>query len=109
MRKRMDLTSVLEGVIALAVSVLTVFVLPWISGKITAQEREELLGWVDIAVAAAQQLYYQLDGEARLNYALALLEEKGYDIDDGAVVDAVEAAVLKLHRELEKGAVAGDG
>lgn len=105
----MDLTSVLEGVIALAVTVLTVFILPWISGKTTAQEREDLLRWVDIAVAAAQQLYYQLDGEARLNYALALLEEKGYDIDDGAVVDAVEAAVLKLHGELEKGAAACDG
>lgn len=98
----MNLTSVLEAVIALAVSVLTVFVLPWISGKITAQEREELLNWVDIAVGAAQQLYHQLDGEARLNYALALLEEKGYDIDDNAILDAVEAAVLKLHRGLEK-------
>lgn len=105
----MDLTSIVEGVIALAVTVLTVFVLPWISGKTNAQEREDLLRWVDIAVAAAQQLYYQMDGEARLNYALALLEEKGYDIDDGAVVDAVEAAVLKLHRELEKGATVGDG
>lgn len=93
----------------MAVTVLTVFVLPWISGKTNAQEREDLLRWVDIAVAAAQQLYYQMDGEARLNYALALLEEKGYDIDDGAVVDAVEAAVLKLHRELEKGATVGDG
>ena len=93
----------------MAVTVLTVFVLPWISGKTNAQEREDLLRWVDIAVAAAQQLYYQMDGEARLNYALALLEEKGYDIDDGAVVDAVEAAVLKLHRELEKGAAASDG
>lgn len=98
----MDLTSVIEAVIALAVTVITVFVLPWLSGKINAQEREELLCWVDIAVAAAQQLYHQLGGEARLNYALALLEEKGYDIDDSAVIDAVEAAVLKLHRELEQ-------
>lgn len=97
----MDLTSVVEVVIALAVTVITVFVLPWLSGKTTAQEREELLSWVDIAVAAAQQLYYQLDGEARLNYALSLLEEKGYDVDNGAVIDAVEAAVLKLHQQLE--------
>lgn len=97
----MDLTSVLEAVIALAVTVITVFVVPWLSGKTTAQEREEFLHWVDIAVAAAQQLYYQLDGEARLNYALALLEEQGYDVDEGTVVDAVEAAVLKLHRQLE--------
>lgn len=96
-----DITSVVEAVIALAVTVITVFLIPWISGRTTAQEREELLEWVDIAVAAAQQLYYQCSGSQRLDYALALLAEKGYDIDDGAVVDAVEAAVLKLHQQLE--------
>ena len=98
----MDLTKVIEAGIALLATVITVFLLPWLSSKTTAQERENLLRWVDIAVAAAQQLYYQLDGEARLNYALALLEEKGYDIDDGVVLDAVEAAVLKLHRQMEQ-------
>lgn len=97
-----DITSVIEAIIALAATVITVFLIPWISGKTTAQEREELLSWVDIAVAAAQQLYYKCSGSQRLDYALALLEEKGFDIDDGAVVDAVEAAVLKLHRQLEE-------
>lgn len=97
-----DITSVLEAVIALAATVITVFLIPWISGKTTAQEREDLLGWVDIAVAAAQQLYYKCSGSQRLDYALAFLEEKGFDIDDGAVVDAVEAAVLKLHQKLEE-------
>lgn len=99
-----DLTSVVDAVIALAAAVITVFLVPWISGRTTAQEREELLSWVDIAVAAAQQLYYQCSGDQRLDYALALLEEKGYDIDDGAVMDAVEAAVLKLHHQLESAA-----
>ena len=96
-----DLTSIVEAVVALAAAVITVFLIPWISGRTTAQEREELLGWVDVAVAAAQQLYYQCSGSQRLDYALAFLEEKGFDIDDGVVVDAVEAAVLKLHRKLE--------
>jgi len=97
-----DITGIVEAVIALAVTVITVFLLPWISGRTTAQEREELLGWVDVAVAAAQQLYHQCSGSQRLDYALAFLEEKGFDIDDGVVVDAVEAAVLKLHRQLEE-------
>ena len=97
----MDITSILEAVIALAVAVVTVFLLPWLSSKTTAEESKELLGWVDIAVAAAQQLYHQCSGQQRLDYALSVLEEKGFDVDDGAVVDAVEAAVLKLHRKLE--------
>jgi len=98
-----DVTSILEAVIALAVTVITVFFIPWISGRTTAQEREELVGWAEIAVAAAQQLYYQCSGSQRLDYALAFLEEKGFDIDDGVVVDAVEAAVLKLHQQLKGG------
>lgn len=97
----MNLTTIVEAILALAVTVITVFVLPWISANTTAREREDLLSWVDIAVAAAQQLYHQCSGEQRLDYALALLEEKGFDIDDGAVADAVEAAVLKLHQQME--------
>ncbi len=97
----MDITNILEAVIALAVAVVTVFLLPWLSSKTTAEERKELLGWVDIAVAAAQQLYHQCSGQQRLDYALSVLEEKGFDVDNGAVLDAVEAAVLKLHRQLE--------
>ena len=97
----MDITSILEAVIALAAAAVTVFVLPWLSSKTTAQEREDLLGWVDIAVAAAQQLYHQCSGQQRLDYALSVLEERGFNVEEGAVVDAVEAAVLKLHRQLE--------
>ena len=97
----MDITSILEAVIALATAVITVFLLPWLSARTTAEERRELLGWVDIAVAAAQQLYHQCSGQQRLDYALSVLEERGFDVDDGVVLDAVEAAVLKLHRHLE--------
>lgn len=96
-----DLTTILEAVIALAVAIITAFVIPWLRSKTTTEDREELLDWVDIAVAAAQQLYHQLDGKSRLNYALAVLQQKGYDVEDSAVVDAVEAAVLKLHQQLE--------
>lgn len=101
----MNLTTIVEAILALAVAVITVFVLPWLSANTTAREREDLLSWVDIAVAAAQQLYHQCSGAQRLDHALALLEEKGFDIDDGAVVDAVEAAVLKLHQQMEAAAV----
>ena len=95
-----DLTTILEAVIALAVAIITAFVIPWVKSKTTEQEREDLLVWVDIAVAAAQQLYHKLNGSERLEYALSMLEEKGFDVDDGAVRDAVEAAVLKLHQQI---------
>lgn len=96
-----DLTTILEATIALAVAIITAFVIPWFKSKTTAQEREEMLAWVDIAVASAQQLFSNMDGEARLNYALMLLESKGYKVDDFVLNSALEAAVLKLHQQLE--------
>lgn len=96
-----DLTPVLEAIVALAVSLFTAFVIPWITSKTSAQERETMLKWVDIAVSAAQQLYHHLDGDQRLDYALGILARRGYDVDDDAVINAVEAAVLRLHQQLE--------
>lgn len=97
-----DLTTILEAVIALAVAIITAFAIPWFRSKTTAEQREELLKWADIAVAAAQQLFYHCSGDVRLSYALGILAEKGFDIDQKAVCDAVEAAVLKLHQEMSK-------
>ena len=96
-----NLTPILETIIALAVAVISTFLIPWISSKTTANDREDLLKWVDIAVAAAQQLFHQMNGAQRLDYALSFLAERGFDVDDAAVLNAVEAAVLKLHRKLE--------
>ena len=97
-----DLTPIYNAVIALAAACVSVFFIPWLRRKTDEQEREELLRWVDIAVAAAQQLYHQAEGSKRLAYALEFLEGKGYTIDD-SVIDTVEAAVLKLHEEMKHG------
>ena len=96
-----NLTPILEAVITLAVAVISAFVIPWLNSKTDANDREDLLKWVDIAVAAAQQLFHQLNGAQRLDYALDFLAKQGFDVDDAAVLNAVEAAVLKLHRQLE--------
>lgn len=98
-----DLTPIVNAVIALAASLITAFVIPWIRRKTSAQDREELLKWVEIAVAAAQQLLHKLDGAERKQYVLDFLAEKGHTMEDTEVDAAIEAAVLKLHRELEAG------
>ena len=98
-----DLTGALCALIALTGAVVASRLVPWLNCKTTAEEREHLLRWVDIAVGAAQQLYHQSQGKQRLQYALELLEGKGFNINDRAGRDAVEAAVLKLHEELNHG------
>lgn len=96
-----DLTEILKAIVYLLLAVVSTFMIPWIKSKTTANQRKEMLEWVDIAVSAAQQLYYDANGTDRREYALDLLRSQGYDIDDTAVQDAVEAAVLKLHQKLE--------
>ena len=95
-----DLTPVLNAIIAVLAAVALKYLIPWIQGKTTAQQREDMLVWVDIAVHAAQQLFHEAEGATRLKYAMDLLESKGFDVDDVALRDAIEAAVLKLHHSL---------
>ncbi|MEY8420001.1 phage holin, LLH family [Oscillospiraceae bacterium 44-5] len=99
-----DLTPVINAFIALIAALITAFVVPWIKRNTSAKDREELLKWVEIAVMAAQQLYHQLDGSKRKEYVLNFLREKGYDVTSAEVDNAIEAAVLKLHQELEAAA-----
>lgn len=96
-----DLTPVINAFIVLVATLITAFVIPWIKRNTSAKDREELLKWVEIAVMAAQQLYHQLDGEERKKYVLHFLAQKGYDVRSEEIENAIEAAVLKLHQELE--------
>lgn len=96
-----DLTPVINAFIALVATIITAFVVPWIKRNTSAKDREELLKWVEIAVMAAQQLHYQLKGEERKQYVLDFLAQKGYDVSSEEIENAIEAAVLKLHQELE--------
>ena len=96
-----DLTPIVNAAVALLAALMTAFVIPWLKRNTTQKDREELLKWVEIAVAAAQQLYHQLEGEKRKEYVLDFLAGKGYDEHSAEVDSAIEAAVLKLHQQLE--------
>lgn len=96
-----DLTPVCNAFLALLAAIITAFVIPWIKNRTSAQDREAMLVWVDIAVAAAEQLYHNLNGAERKAYVLDFLAGKGYSINDQALNSAIEAAVLRLHKSLE--------
>lgn len=96
-----DLTPVINAFIVLVATLITAFVIPWIKRNTSAKDREELLKWVEIAVMAAQQLYHHLEGDERKKYVLDFLAQKGYDVRSEEIENAIEAAVLKLHQELE--------
>lgn len=96
----MNVTEVLQAFVYLIAAILTVFVVPAIKNKVGAQNMAAFLKWVDIAVAAAEQLYDSTQGAAKKEYVLGYLETKGFHVDEMELELAIEAAVHRLHNEL---------
>ena len=95
-----DITPIIQAVVALAVALITAFVIPWMKNKIGAQNMDEFMRWVQIAVAAAEQLYESTDGDGKKAYVVNFLASKGFKVNPEEFDNAIEAAVLKLHNEL---------
>lgn len=94
----MDITPVVNAVIALAAALVTAFVIPWIKSKTTAAQREEIEAWVHIAVTAAEQIYKGAGrGEEKKAYVLKFLEEKNLKIDEESVNLMIESAVKNMN------------
>lgn len=96
-----DLTAVVSGAVTLLTAIAAAVLVPWLKGKLSQQKLAELLSWADIAVRAAQQLYHTQKGSKRKEYALQFLRSKGYNVDTQEIDSVIEAAVLKLHQQLE--------
>lgn len=92
-----DLTPIINSILT-AVVIPTLIYLwnkyaaPWLKEK-------KLDKWVEIAVGAAEQLYKTEIIQDRKDYALSILAQKGFKIDDEAVIAALEAAVRNLNIE----------
>lgn len=100
-----DITPIAEALVTLAAVLISSFVIPWIKKKIGAEKMTEFLSWVDIAVAAAEQLFDHIDTATKKEYVTAFLKDKGFELDAQDMDNAIEAAVIRLHKELY-GAVA---
>ena len=96
----MNITPIINAVIALIAALVSAFVIPWIKKKAAACDLEQMQAWTKIAVAAAEQLYTALQGDVKKQYVMKYLAEKGYDVSDEDIENAIEAEVLRLHNEL---------
>lgn len=98
----MDITLILNALMTLFAALITVFLVPCLKTKLTAQQRKELLELAKIAVEAAQQIYGQYDGKFRKAQAMDFLNTCGYDMSMPIVDQAIESAVLEMQRESKK-------
>lgn len=100
MENTINITPIVEAGILLIAAIISVFVIPWIKSKAKNEDTTNFLRWVEIAVAAAEQLYESTDGAAKKHYVLTYLRDKGIAMDAEDIENAIEAAVIKLHSEL---------
>lgn len=96
-----DITPIVEGIITIAILVITTFIIPWVKGKVDAQKWDKAMRWVEIGVGAAEQIYRESGmGEKKKEYVLSFLESKGLKIDMESIDAMIEAAVLDLQGEV---------
>ena len=92
-----DITTVIEAVLALIGALITVFLIPWIKSKTSAEKLEQIELWVTVAVEAAEQIYTGSGkGAQKKAYVLEFLNSKGFDLDWEEIDMMIESAVFNL-------------
>ena len=95
-----DLTPIFQAIIALLAAIITFRLIPWIKAHANDQQRKNLVAAAQIAAYAAEQIYGAGNGEEKLDYAIAVLRSKGFDLNSETLRAAVEAAVYEINNEL---------
>lgn len=102
-----DITPIVEAVVALIAALITAFVIPWLKSKIDAEKLAKITMWVEVAVEAAEQLYNGSGrGAEKKAYVVEFLNSKGYTLDPDSLDKLIEAAVFNLPEYLEGALVA---
>ena len=92
-----DYTLLFEGVLTILFALVTMYVIPWIKTKVSAEELTEIIKWVKIAVQAAEMIYKESGmGEEKKAYVKTFLKDKGIKYDERQIDSLIESAVLEL-------------
>lgn len=91
-----DFTPIVEALITLAMTAITVFLIPWLRERYGTEKLAKAQGWVQVAVLAAEKLYGAGRGDEKLAYVENFLEEHNIILDMDALQVLVNAEIKKL-------------
>lgn len=94
----LDFTPLLEAVIALAFTLITVFLIPWLKTKYGAETLGKIKSFVEVAVYAAEKAYGAGNGEKKLTYVENFLAEKKIKVDFNTLKILVDAEIKKMEQ-----------
>lgn len=93
----MNITPIIEALAALIAVVVTGVVVPYIKSRTSAQQQEELMVWVKVAVTAAEQIYTGSGmGIEKKDYVLSWLKCHGLFVDAERIDAMIESAVYEM-------------
>lgn len=84
-----DLTPIIQAVIALIAALITSKLIPWIKAKTTNEQQAMLHAAARTLVFAAEQIYGAGKGKEKLDYVIRELEKQGFTADRNIVEAAV--------------------
>ena len=94
-----DITPLLNALIAVAAVLITAFLIPWIKSRTTTAQREDINAQVKIGCAAAEQLYNSGQIQNKKAYVLQFLAQKKLKVNTDELDKMIEAAVLEINKE----------
>ena len=80
-----DLTGIIQAVLALLAALVTYKLIPWIKARTTAEQQALLTATVKTLVYAAEQLYGAGKGAEKLAWVEQELIDRGFTIDTAAI------------------------
>lgn len=84
-----DLTPLLQALIGLLATWVTVRLVPWIKSKTTERQYEMLLYLVSIGAKAAENLFPSGTGPQKFAYVVEYLRRKGLNVDEAEIESVV--------------------
>lgn len=84
-----DLTPIINAIIALIAAIIAHKVIPWIKARTTNEQQAMMRATVKTLVFAAEQIYGAGHGGHKLEYVCEMLHNKGYDVDRYEIEAAV--------------------
>lgn len=85
----MNFTTIFEAILALAAAVITAFLVPYIKSKTSTEEQANISTWIDVAVAAAEQIFGSEMGETKLAYVQDFLSNLGITVTTAEIESSV--------------------
>ena len=98
-----DLTNLIEALIAVLVAVAMRYLIPWLKTKMSKDQEETLYTIVSIAVMAAEKLYGAKKGDDKLAYVERYLEARGVKVDTMRLKAYVNAAIKQMDQKQDGG------